>query len=573
MSSAILMRRSGHTLFLFLASLACASAGAAPPQSPPPVDEARRLREELVKARLENLSLKLRLARLAAKPEEELKILEEALDADLPEVVGAGFRELTALPEDRRKILVPAVLQRFRGGRDTFRIDAVDFLGRVPLPEAEATVIASAADASPAVRKAVAGALKTASHAGAAETLLLLFRDPDRDVRLAALDALGVAKREAAVAPLSSALTTEKDPLILEKTVDALGAIGSPAAADALIELLSTTVRETIRWSCINSLGKIGDPKAGPRLLSYMDPPQPLDVRQVTIESLGKLKETSALPRLAEVLKKDPEEKLRQAAASAFGLMAGVGAIDETLLPAYLKETSDAVRRAIWTSMLALAGDGFIPNEKLVLAFFVAGRRSEMDQVCTRIHALKPEGELKARRLALEETVAKTFFESNDYKGALPHCKQVSLLAPERADAARRVAACQRELKDLDGCLRTLSELKDPEPLIEETAAQLQTGISEDRRKTLEGLLRSGTLRLIEPLGGKDESARKGSLDAIRRLGRKILPALIAELEESPKSPAPVLEAGQTITGIPNEPGNSNGYKAKAAAWRAWLGK
>ena len=223
--------------------------------------------------------------------------------------------------------------------------------------------------------------------------------------------------------------------------------------------------------------------------------------------------------------------------------------------------------------MLSLAGDGFVANEKLVLAFFVAGRRSEMDQVCTRIHSLKPEGELKARRLALEETVAKTFFESNDFKAAIPHCKQVSLLAPERADAARRVAACQRELKDLDGCLRTLAELKDPELLLEEAAAQLQTTLTEDRRRSVEGLLRSATLRLIEPLGAKDEAARKASLDAIRRLGRKILPALVAELEEGPKSPGSVLEAGQAITGIPNEPGNPNGFKAKATAWRAWLGK
>src|SRR6185503_18847718 len=185
------------------------------------------------------------------------------------------------------------------------------------------------------------------------------------------------------------------------------------------------------------------------------------------------------------------------------------------------------------------AGDGFVPNEKLVLAFFVAGKRNEMDQVCTRIHALKPEGELKARRLALEETVAKSFFETNDFKGALSHCRQVAQLAPERADAARRVAACQRELKDQDGCLRTLSELKDPEPLLEECTAQLQTNLTEDRRKNLEGLLRSGTLRLIEPLGGKDEAARKTSLDAIRRLGRKILPALIVELEDGPKTPGP----------------------------------
>src|SRR6185436_13186706 len=240
------MRRSGLFSILFLFIL----AAAAHPQS----DDPRKLREELVKARLENLTLKLRLARLSPKTDDELKILEEALDADLPEVVAAAFRELTALPEDRRKAAMPGVLRRFPSGRDSFRIDAIGFLGRVPAPEAEAAVLNSAADAAPAVRKAVAGALRTASHSGAAETLLLLFRDPDRDVRVAALDALGFGKRDPAVALLSDAPTTEKDPLIVEKTVDALGAIGSPAATDALVALLSTTARETIRWSCINSL-------------------------------------------------------------------------------------------------------------------------------------------------------------------------------------------------------------------------------------------------------------------------------------------------------------------------------
>ncbi len=58
---------------------------------------------------------------------------------------------------------------------------------------------------------------------------------------------------------------------------------------------------------------------------------------------------------------------------------------------------------------------------------------------------------------------------------------------------------------------------------------------------------------------------------SIRRLGRRILPALIAEMEDAPKMPGPLLEAGAVITGIPNDPTATNGYKAKAAAWRAWL--
>src|SRR5262249_47664286 len=163
--------------------------------------------------------------------------------------------------------------------------------------------------------------------------------------------------------------------------------------------------------------------RAGPRLLSFMDASQPLDIRQVTIESLGKLKETSALPRLAEVLQKDPEEKLRQAAATAFGLMAGAGAIEETLLPAYFADASDSVRRGIWSSMLQRGGAALAANEKLVHAFLSAGKRREADQICTRLHAVKAEGELRTRRAAMEEMVARAFFDAGDFKTALPHLK------------------------------------------------------------------------------------------------------------------------------------------------------
>src|SRR5437660_252250 len=99
-------------------------------------DDPRRLRDELIKARLENLTLKLQLARLSTRPEDELKILEEALDSDMAEVLSAAFRELSTLPEDRRKAAVPAVLRRYGTARETFRIEALGFLGRVPLPEA-----------------------------------------------------------------------------------------------------------------------------------------------------------------------------------------------------------------------------------------------------------------------------------------------------------------------------------------------------------------------------------------------------------------------------------------------------
>jgi tetratricopeptide (TPR) repeat protein len=252
--------------------------------------------------------------------------------------------------------------------------------------------------------------------------------------------------------------------------------------------------------------------------------------------------------------------------------MAGAGAIIETLLPAYLAESSEPVVRSIWAAMLALSGDAFVANEHLAQAFLAAGRRAEAEQICSRLHGSKQEGDLRVRRLALEETIARVLYEASDFKTALPHYRQLPALAPDRADAVRRVAACQRELKDYDGCIKTLADLKDPEPLLEEIAAQLLALPSDDRRKTLDPALRTATGRLLEGLAGKDDE-RKAALEAVRRLGRKILPALIAELEEGPKFAFATLEAGAVVTGIPNDPATNSDLKAKAASWRAWMEK
>jgi HEAT repeat protein len=537
-------------------------------------EEAARLRAQLIQARLENLALKLKLDRLAQKPAEEMHHLLEALGSDLPELSAAGFRELGALPEVRRREALPAVLAQFAAGSEAFRAQAVSFLGRVPAVEAEAAVLQAARDPSPVLRRSAASALKSQAGARAQAALLALLRDVDREVRLTALEALGVSKYDAAVRPILDALSTEREPTVQEKMVDALGAIGSPAAVDDLLELLGRTKRDTIRWSCINSLGKIGDARAAERVRSHLDDSLPIEVRQVSIEALGKLKDATSLGRVSEILRSDREEKLRQAAAAALGLMAPPEAVELTLLPAYLSDPSPGVRGAVWAAILSLTGDRFAPNEKLALALLRSGRRTEADHVCARLHDSKPDGETRSRSAALEEVVGAAALQAGDFKGALPHWRRLFAIAPERVEIARQIAACYRGLDDLDSCLKTLSDLKDPEPLIEEAHALLQSGAAEDRRKTIEQALRTGALRLVEPLAGKDDGAKKTAQEAIRRQGRRILGSLAAEVEENPKPPAAVLEAGSAITGIPNDPGaNGNGHKARAAAWRAWLEK
>lgn len=562
-------------------------------------EEVRRLREELLKACLENLDLKLRLARLSSNPTEELKVLQAAFDSEFPEVATAALRELSGLSDERRRAAVPAVLQRLGSAGEPFRVQAVAFLGRVPTPEAEAAILAATEDLSSAVRRAAAAALKSGAGPRTLKALLRLLEDPDRDVRIAAIDALGATKQTAAVTPLAARVERESDEQVLEKIVDALGVIGAPEAVEALLGLLDHTPRDSIRWSCINSLGKIGDARAAERLRPYLNPSYPADVRQVTMEALGKLKDPAALPRLAEILRSDPNEKLRQTAAAALGFMAPVEAVEAILLPAYLRpEETEAVRRTLWTSMLTLTGEGFAANERLARALLERGRLPEASLVCsTRLHPLPPPAGWTERALELEGAIAAAALAARDPKGALPHFRQMVQQAPDRLDILRRIADCYLELKDYESGLKTLREidtklpqgdeewwknrrtivsvlerLEDPEPLLEEVHLLLSMNPPphpEERRQFLERALRTGTARLIAPLGKPGEPGRRAAADAIRRQARRIALSLAAEFEEASKPSPELWEAATLILGQPAE-GNPPDPKARAAALRAW---
>jgi HEAT repeat protein len=576
--------------------LACAS--------PAQDDEVRRLREELVKARLENLDLKLRLVRLSGKPEDELRILVDALDSPLAELGAAALRELAGLPEERRRSAAPLVLKRAESGSETFRAQAIAlFLGRVSTPEAEETLVRAARDPSPAVRRAAASALKTSPAARALETLVGLLEDRDSEVRLAAIDALGTAKREGAVAALAGLIAREADGGVVEKAVDALGAIGSPAAVEPLLALLGRTGRKEVRWSCISSLGKIGDPRAAPLLRPYLDVSRTPEVRLIALAALGKLKDSAAVPAMGSILKGDRDEALRLEAAAAIGLAGGPAAAESLLLPAYLDDASEAVRQGAWSAMLAAAGERPDSNERLARALLERARRAEAEQLCARLHALKPEETALQRLAALEDDVSRASFEAGDFKAALPHARRLADLAPDRRDAVRRVAACLRELKDPEGCAKALRSLeprlakgdaewwsvhleilaaleagKDPEPHVDEAALLLAVNPPphpEERRRLLDQALRAGTLRLIAPLAGKADDARRAALEACRRLGKKIVPVLAAELEAAAGPAGPLVEAGNAAAQTAFDPSLADPAKLKeaAAAWRAWAAR
>lgn len=573
--------------------LACANAPAAGPQE---------LRDEVVKARLEILDLKLKLARATGKPDDENAALAEGLASPYPEVASAALRELAQLPDDRRRAGLPAVLKRMESAPEAFRAAALELLGRIDAPEALDAVVASASSPSPAVRRAAASALKASASPRAVETLLALAADGDVDIRIAALDALGVAKREAAVPALIGRLETERHAKALEKAVDALGAIGSAAAVDPLLALLESTQIPEVRWSCINSLGQIGDPRAAPRLRVFASSTKKSMTRQITLETLGRLRDVEALPLLQEILARDPEEKLRERAAAAVALVADPAGVERILVPAFVAEASETVRRALWAGILQSAADRFDAVERFSLAFLALDRRAEADQLCARLHGEKVEESLRARAAALEEKVAQSAFVAGDAKSALPHYRRLAALQPGRTDVFRRIATCYRDLKDQESCVKTLREVesrlpkgeaawwevrleilaalesgRDAEPLAEEAAALLAVPqVPDDRRKAAEAALRTAALRLVQPLAEQDEPARRAALEALKRQGKRLLPVLAAELEGArPPLLAALLEAGNAVAGTQAEAGTADPAKLRelATAWREWAAK
>ena len=575
-----------------LVLLACASAPAEAPQD---------LRDEVVKARLEILDLKLRLARASNKPDDENAALAEGLASTYPEVASAALRELSQLPDDRRRAGLPAVLKRMETAPEAFRASALELLGRIDAPEALDAVVASAASSSPAVRRAAASALKASASPKALEALLRLAADGDVEIRIAALDAIGVAKREAAVTPLLARLEAEKSPKAIEKAVDALGAIGSAAAVDPLLALLEATQVPEVRWSCINSLGQIGDPRAAPRLRPFATSSKKSMTRQITLETLGRLRDVEALPLMHEILLQDPEEKLRERAAAAVGLVADPAGVERILLPAYVAEASESVRKAIWAAILQSAADRFDALERFTLAFLALERRVEADQLCARQHGEKLEESLRVRAAALEEKVAQAAFVAGDAKSALPHYRRLASLQPGRTDVFRRIAACYRDLNDHESCVKTLREVearlpkgeaawwevrleilaaleagRDAEALAEEAASLLGVPqVPDDRRKAAEAALRTSALRLVQPLAEKDEPARRAALEALKRQGKRVLPSIAAELEAAkPPLQAALLEAGNAIAGTQSDPAADPAkLKELAAAWRDWAAK
>jgi HEAT repeat protein len=250
----------------------------------------------------------LALGKLAEKSAAAALIQQSLSDPDPAsrEAAGAALRDIG-------QALIAPVQELLGSTSPTAHARAVDALAA----EGRAVVLALVDrldDSHPLVRATVAEVLGKVADPRAAEALGPLVGDPDPDVRLAAIQALGHLKTEAAVRGLVAHLTDADDEVKAEvgKALVAQGAIALPV----LTQLLGTHQRD-LKTAALDILGRIRDRRARPAVARCLSATEPW-LRSAAAHALGRLGDPESLDSLIAGLS-DPVPLVRAAVAEALG--------------------------------------------------------------------------------------------------------------------------------------------------------------------------------------------------------------------------------------------------------------
>ena len=280
------------------------------------------------------------------------RALESHARSLLPNVRGQDRETLAYLLE--RRGAVESARRRTRSRRPASRIEAAGFLGEV-------------------------------GSSAAVPDLLILLRDPERDVRWAAAQGLGRIADPAAVPALLSALEG-KNPLPVDLAIEVVGQI-----RDCPVSLLRQGLR------------------------SHSVP-----TRAATVELLGRFQAMATTAEIAELLHHDRSVEVRARAARALGRIGSPHSIEPLL--SCLDSGPAAVRaQAVW----ALGEVGGIEAVPALRAIIVGPSRAMGERAARALVRIRPLGVSLLAQLAEGE-------------GAAADSSRQALLEAEQG----RVAAC-----------------------------------------------------------------------------------------------------------------------------------
>ena len=128
-------------------------------------------------------------------------------------------------------------------------------------------------------------------------------------------------------------MATLADPVreVRVAAVEALGGLKDTMAVRALIDVLKKDTEATVRRAAAWALGELDDARAIPALTDALRTDPDVEVRKNAAEALGEIEDARATPALIEALRRDKEITVRKAIVSALSSIEDPGVGDRDL--------------------------------------------------------------------------------------------------------------------------------------------------------------------------------------------------------------------------------------------------
>ncbi len=203
-------------------------------------------------------------------------------------------------------------------------------------------LVGTSSDPNPSVRQGVAHALGRLSCDGAFERLLILLRDPDTNVRSAAVFGIGELGKLRSPESLDPLLSMLADPYREKRSVvaNALGRLGDARGFEALVALVREDPDSSVRNEAIRAIGRLQDDRVFSTLQALLSH-RNLSVIRSAVEAFT----AHGDPRAVDLLITLPwgkDRSLRDLIVKALGRLGGDQAGD--FLLGMLREWDDSVR-------------------------------------------------------------------------------------------------------------------------------------------------------------------------------------------------------------------------------------
>lgn len=221
---------------------------------------------------------------------------------------------------------------------------AAQSLSQLKDPQSGPLLAPWATHADPFVRRAALRGLRELRYAGALEPALDALHASEAAVRLEAVSVLGWLKDASALVPLTTLAARDPDAEVRRAAIGALG--GATAASEPIVAALLDALRDAawqVREEAAATLGKLRARTAREALTAALDDAY-WQVRLQAVRALGKLREREACAAVAALLA-HPISNLRKEAALALGELGDIKALPS--LQSAITDADPEVRKAV----------------------------------------------------------------------------------------------------------------------------------------------------------------------------------------------------------------------------------